>query len=93
MKVQDLIFADHAAPNEAGKFTLVGAGFNEIFTRQLPLIQTRMFVLVRFRVTMADIGKNRIEFQRVGPLGLHYLLSFESRLLPHAAGTAALPPA
>ena len=69
MEVSDLIFADYAAANERNKFTLVGAGFNEIFTKKLPCVHPLMFILVRLKVTIKDIGKNRIEVRLVGDKG------------------------
>lgn len=69
MNVQDLILADYAAANEGNKFTLVGAGFDEIYTGSLPYTHRLMFVLVRLRITIEDIGRNRIEVRLVGERG------------------------
>ena len=70
MDVSDLIFADYAAANDRNKFTLVGAGFNEIAASKLPYIHPLMFILVRLKVTMKDIGKNRLEIRLVGDKGV-----------------------
>lgn len=60
MDVADLFLADYASVNERGKFTLVGAGFTEIITRKMPCVHPLMFVLLRMKVTKADIGRNRV---------------------------------
>ena len=70
MKVSDLIFADYAAANDRNKFTLVGAGFNEIFAQKIPCVHPLMFVLVRLKVTVKDVGKNRVEIRLVGEKGI-----------------------
>jgi len=70
MEVADLIFADYAAANDRNKFTLVGAGFNEILAQKIPCIHPLMFVLVRLKITIKDIGKNRIEIRLVGEKGM-----------------------
>ena len=64
-----IIIADYAAANDGGKYTLVGAGITEIFTKKLPCIHPSMFILVRFQVTPSDKGKNRIEVRIVGEKG------------------------
>ncbi len=69
MEVLDLILADYAAVNERGKFTLVGAGFTEIFTKKIPCIHPLMFLLVRLQVKMNDKGKNRVEIRLIGEKG------------------------
>jgi hypothetical protein len=69
MEVSDLILADYAAANERGKFTLVGAGITEITTRRLPCIHPLMFLLIRYKVTRQDIGKNRIDIRLIGEKG------------------------
>lgn len=69
MEVQDLILADYATVNEGGKFTLVGAGFTEIFTKKIPCIHPLMFMFVRLQITMNDKGKNRVEIRLVGEKG------------------------
>lgn len=72
MEVTDLIFADYAASNDRNKFTLVGAGFNEIFTQKLPCIHPLMFVLVRLKITMKDKGKNKVDIRLVGEKGMMF---------------------
>jgi hypothetical protein len=69
MEVSDLILADYAAANERGKFTLVGAGITEITTRKLPCIHPLIFLLVRYKVTRQDVGKNRIDIRLIGEKG------------------------
>ena len=69
MVVQDLILADYAAANERGKFTLVGAGFTEIYAKKIPCIHPLMFLLVRLQVKMNDKGKNRVEIRIIGEKG------------------------
>lgn len=69
MDVSDLIFADYAATNERGKFTLVGAGFTEIFTPKIPCIHPVMFLFMRIKVTRQDKGKNKIEMRLTGEKG------------------------
>ena len=69
MDVSDLIFADYAAANEKGKFTLVGAGFSEIQAVKLPCIHPLMFLLVRLKVTIQDKGRNKIEIRLIGEKG------------------------
>jgi hypothetical protein len=69
MEVSDLILADYAAANERGKFTLVGAGITEITTAKLPCIHPLMFLLVRFKVTRQDVGRNRFDVRMIGEKG------------------------
>ena len=69
MEVSDLIFADYAATNERGKFTLVGAGFTEISTPNVPCVYPLMFIFMRVKVTKRDIGKNRVEVRLSGEKG------------------------
>jgi hypothetical protein len=69
MDVSDLIFADYAATNDRGKFTLVGAGFQEIFTSKVPCVHPLMFLFMRVKVTKQDIGKNRVEIRLTGEKG------------------------
>lgn len=69
MEVSDLIFADYAATNERGKFTLVGAGFTDIFTPKVPCVHPLMFLFMRVKVTKQDIGKNRVEIRLTGEKG------------------------
>lgn len=69
MEIQDLILADYAAANERGKFTLVGAGFSNIYAKKFPLVHPLMYILVRLKVTKNDIGKSRIEIRIVGEKG------------------------
>ena len=69
MEVLDLIFSDFAAANEAGKFTLVGAGFSRITAPILPYIHPLMFVFIRFKITIQDRGRNKVEIQFVGEKG------------------------
>ena len=69
MDVSDLIFADYAATNDRGKFTLVGAGFSEIFTPKIPCVHPLMFLFMRVKVTKQDIGKNRVEVRLTGEKG------------------------
>jgi len=60
MDVVDLLLADYAAVTERGKFTLIGAGFSEIFTRKMPCVHPLMFVLLRMKVSKEDIGRSRV---------------------------------
>lgn len=69
MEVSDLILADYAAANDRGKFTLVGAGITEITTKKLPCIHPLMFLLVRFKVTRQDVGRNRFDIRMIGEKG------------------------
>jgi len=69
MEIQDLILADYAAANDRGKFTLVGAGFTKIGAGKFPCIHPLMFLLVRFKITKKNVGKNRIEIRIVGEKG------------------------
>jgi len=69
MEVTDLILADYAAANDRGKFTLVGAGITEITAAKLPCIHPLMFLLVRFKVTRKDIGRNRFDIRMIGEKG------------------------
>ncbi|HOW43511.1 MAG TPA: hypothetical protein PLF03_07575 [Candidatus Omnitrophota bacterium] len=69
MEVTDLILADYAAANDRGKFTLVGAGISEITAAKLPCIHPLMFLLVRFKVTRQDIGRNRFDIRMIGEKG------------------------
>lgn len=69
MEVSDLILADYAAANPGGKFTLVGAGFTNINARRIPCVHPLMFLLVRFKVTKQDIGRNKIVIRLVGEKG------------------------
>ena len=69
MEVSDLIFADYAATNERGKFTLVGAGFSEISTPHVPCVYPLIFIFMRVKVTKQDIGKNRVEIRLTGEKG------------------------
>jgi hypothetical protein len=69
MEVSDLIFADYAATNERGKFTLVGAGFTEISTQKIPCVHPLMFLFLRLKVTSGDVGKNRFEIRLTGEKG------------------------
>jgi hypothetical protein len=69
MDVSDLIFADYAATSDRGKFTLVGAGFSEIFTSKVPCVHPLMFLFMRVKVTKQDVGKNRVEIRLTGEKG------------------------
>ena len=69
MEVTDLILADYAAANEGGKFTLVGAGITGITATKLPCIHPLMFLLVRFKATRQDIGRNRFDIRMIGEKG------------------------
>jgi len=69
MEVSDLIFADYAATNQRGKFTLVGAGFTEIATPKIPCVHPLMFLFMRLKVTKQDVGKNRVEIRLTGEKG------------------------
>lgn len=69
MEVQDLILADYAAANPNGKFTLVGAGFTAISSRNFPCIHPLMFVLVRLNITKEDRGKNKVQISIHGENG------------------------
>ena len=69
MEVSDLIFADYAATNDRGKFTLVGAGFSEISTFKVPCVHPLMFLFMRVKVTKQDMGKNRVEIRLTGEKG------------------------
>ena len=70
MEVQDLILADYAAANPNGKFTLVGAGFTTITTKQMPCLHPLMFILLRLKITEEDRGKNKIEISIRGEKGV-----------------------
>ncbi|MEI6049556.1 MAG: hypothetical protein WCS03_11705 [Bacteroidota bacterium] len=69
MEVSDLIFADYAATNDRGKFTLVGAGFSEISTLKVPCVHPLMFLFMRVKVMKQDMGKNRVEIRLTGEKG------------------------
>lgn len=70
MEVSDLILADYATANQRGKFTLVGAGINEITAKRVPCVHSLMFLLVRLKVTRQDIGGNKITIQLVSEKGV-----------------------
>lgn len=70
MDVADLILADYAAANENGKFTLVGAGFTEIASPNIPIIHPLMFILVRVKIKSDDKGQNHFELRIVGEKGV-----------------------
>ena len=91
MEVQDLIFADYAAANQGGKFTLVGAGFNNIHTHKMPCVHGLVFVLARFKVTRQDIGKNRIEVRLVGEKGPIFSAQLDLNVAENHAGEQHLP--
>ena len=70
MQVSDLILADYAAGDGKGKFTLVGAGFNQLMADKIPYVHHSMFLLVRLKVTLQDIGSNKVMIRLVGDKGV-----------------------
>lgn len=69
MEVSDLILADYADAHQLGKFTLVGAGINNVFTNQVPYTHPLVFLFIRFKITRLDIGLNKIDIKLVGESG------------------------
>ena len=91
MEVSDLIFADYAAANQGNKFTLVGAGFSNIWAVRIPYVHPLMFVLARFKVTRQDIGKNRVEVRLVGEKGPLFKAGFDINVAENHQGEQHIP--
>ena len=70
MEICDLILADYAATGADGKFNLIGAGITGIRTAKIPYVQPTVYLFVRFKVTLQDHGKNRVEILIVGEKGV-----------------------
>ena len=84
MEVVDLLLADYASTSLGGKFTLVGAGFTEINTPQVPCVHPLMFLFLRVKATRQDEGKNRLELRMIGEKGS--LLKADGELVVKADG-------
>lgn len=69
MDVMMMVPADYAAANDRGKFSLIGAGFNELNVETLPCVYPLMFLFVRLKVTKQDLGRNKVEIRLVGEKG------------------------
>ena len=91
MDVSDLILADYAAANPRGKFTLVGAGFTNIFAKKMPCIHPLMFLLVRLKVTRQDIGLNKIDIQLVSEKGVIFKAEADMEVKPEHEDEQQLP--
>lgn len=91
MEVSDLIFADYAATNERGKFTLVGAGFQEISTTKVPCVHPLMFLFMRVKVTRQDVGKNRVEIRLTGEKGSIFTADGELAVSPEHKDEQHIP--
>ena len=91
MKVQDLILSDYAAANLGGKFTLVGAGIDNITPDKVPYRHPLMFVTVRLKVTEVDIGLNKVEIKLVGEKGVLYKKGIEINVKPEHSGEKHIP--
>ena len=91
MEVSDLILADFAAANPGGKFTLVQAGFTNIFAKSIPCVHPLMFLLVRLKVTRHDKGLNKIEIRLLGEKGAIFKADADMGVKPDHSQEQYLP--